>query len=201
MSQTPAEPLVLASASPRRRELLRRAGLRVEVRPAGILETARSGEGPAAHAERLARSKALHVARLLGAPPTRLVLGADTIVVVDDRVLGKPSDPEDAVLLLRQLVGRSHRVVTAVAVAESNTLGVRSETVESRVVMRSAGETELREYVALGESLDKAGAYALQGEGRRFVSAIHGSETNVIGLPMEETLSLLRSAGLAGCGA
>ncbi len=197
MALTSNARLVLASASLRRRELLARAGLRFAVRPADILETGRSGERPAARAERLARAKALHVARALGAAPPRLVLGADTLVVLDDRALGKPTDPEDAVALLLQLVGRSHRVVTGVAIAESDTLALRSQIVESCVVMRPARESELRDYVALGESLDKAGAYAAQGEGRRFILAIRGSETNVIGLPMEETLSLLGSAGIA----
>jgi septum formation protein len=190
-------PLVLGSRSPRRRELLARAGIAVDVLPADIDESARDGEEPAAFALRLAREKAHAVATRVGAAPRRVVLGADTIVVVDGDVLGKPTDPEDAVRLLGRLVGREHRVLTAVAVLASD----RAEhaatcVVASQVVMRSAGEDEIRRYVATGEPLDKAGAYAAQGEGRRFIERIEGSETNVIGLPMDETLALLRESGL-----
>jgi septum formation protein len=111
-------------------------------------------------------------------------------------VLGKPADAEDAVRLLARLVGRTHSVLTGVAVAESAGLTVRSRVVQSRVLMRPADEGEIRRYVASGEPLDKAGAYAAQGEGRRFIERIEGSVSNVIGLPIEETLALLREAGL-----
>jgi len=194
MSADPLLPLVLASASPRRRELLARAGLRFEVRPSGVDESALPGEAPRALAERLAREKALDVARALGPQPAHLVLGADTIVVLEGEVLGKPRDPEHAVTLLRRLLGRSHRVITGVALVESAELRVRALSVESRVTMRAAEEPEVRAYVATGEPLDKAGAYAAQGEGRRFVLGIEGSESNVIGLPLEETLALLAAA-------
>lgn len=193
MALVPSRPLVLASASPRRRALLEGAGLRFEVLPADIPERAVPGETPETLARRLAREKALAVARRVGATPPRWVLGADTVVVVDERVLGKPRDTEDAVALLGQLVGRAHRVVTGFAIACSETLVVRDGSVESSVFMRGAPEAELRRYVATGEPLDKAGAYAAQGEGRRFIERIQGSETNVIGLPVEETLALLRS--------
>jgi septum formation protein len=191
----PDPPLVLASGSPRRRDLLTRAGVAFEVQPADIPEDARPGESAAQHAERLAREKALTVARRLGPEPARWVLGADTVVVVDDRLLGKPRDPEHAVELLGQLVGRRHTVVTAVALVASDSLAPRSFAAASRVLMRPAREAELRAYVASGEPLDKAGAYAAQGEGRRFIDRIEGSETNVIGLPLEETLALLAEAG------
>jgi septum formation protein len=198
-------PLVLASSSPRRRELLARAGVPFEVLPAEIDERARPGEPPPALAERLAREKALAVARRLGPAPPRLVLGADTIVVVGEQVLGKPTDPEDAVRLLDLLVGRLHRVLTAVVLAHSAGLAVRARVVESRVLMHAASPEEIRRYVASGEPLDKAGAYAAQGEGRRFIARIEGSESNVIGLPLEETLALLDEAGhvrpAAGLGA
>ena len=195
MASSPPAPVVLASASPRRRELLSRAGVRFEVRPAHIPEERGPGEQPASFARRLARDKALAVARELPADASRLVLGADTIVVTDSQVLGKPRDPDHAVELLRQLVGRDHRVITAVAVVAPGGGPVQDAVVESTVRMRDATVDELRAYVATGESLDKAGAYALQGEGRRFVERVTGSETNVIGLPVEETLGLLRSAG------
>ncbi len=188
-------PLVLASASPRRRELLARAGVRFEVIPAGIDEDVRPGEAPAVLAGRLAREKALAVASRVGPDPARFVLGADTIVVLGESVLGKPRDPRDAEAMLSRLVGRTHRVITAVVVARSHDLGWRARTVESRVRLRPAELEEIRAYVATGEPLDKAGAYAVQGRGRRFVAEIAGSESNVIGLPVDETLDLLREAG------
>ena len=190
-------PLVLGSGSPRRRELLTRAGIAFEVLPADIDEIAEIGEEPAAFALRLAREKAHAVALRIGATPRHLVLGADTIVVIDADVLGKPIDPEDAVRLLSRLVGREHRVLTAVAVIASDRRA-HAETcvVTSRVSMHPASEAEIRRYVATGEPLDKAGAYAAQGEGRRFVERIDGSESNVIGLPIDETLALLRESGM-----
>jgi septum formation protein len=190
--------LILASASPRRRELLRRAGIAFEVIVAGVPEHGQSGESPGDFATRLAAEKALAVARRVGPSPRRQVLGADTIVVVDEAILGKPRDPEHAVQLLERLVGRSHEVITAVAVAASDTLEVRTTAVTTRVRMRPAPPAELRAYVATGEPLDKAGAYAIQGDGRRFVTDVDGSESNVIGLPVEETLALLASAGESG---
>jgi len=191
-----ARPLILASASPRRRELLSRAGVRFEVRPADIPEERNPGEAPAAFAARLAREKALHVARQTGPEPNRWVLGADTIVVLEEDVLGKPDDPEHAVELLSRLVGRTHSVITAVVLTDSRTLETRCAEVASRVTLRSASREELEAYVAGGEPLDKAGAYALQGEGRRFVERVEGSESNVIGLPLDETLALLCQAGI-----
>ena len=192
--------LVLASASPRRREILARTGLAFDVVPADIDEAARPGESPEALAERLAREKAVAVARRFAPAPPCLVIGSDTVVVVDGDVLGKPRDPADAETLLARLVGRAHRVLTGVAVASSAEPALRSRVVESLVRMRPASAAEIRAYVATGEPLDKAGAYALQGEGRRFVLSVEGSETNVIGLPLEETLTLLHEAGLRRAG-
>jgi septum formation protein len=195
MSQTMQSllPIVLASASPRRSELLRKTSVAFEVLPADIAELAREGEAPSELAERLATEKALAVARRVGPAPSRLVLGADTIVVVDDDVLGKPRDTDHALELLERLTGRGHRVVTGIAVVDSATLRVASRSVESGVTMRRASREELVSYVATGESLDKAGGYAVQGGGRSFVTRIDGSETNVIGLPVAETLALLQS--------
>jgi len=195
MSAPRAAPLILASASPRRRQLLESAAVAFEVRPANIPEHREPGEPPALFARRLALAKARTVARAAGAKPPRLVLGADTIVVIDAEVLGKPANAEHAVALLSQLVGRSHRVITAVALVESASQDTRHAVVESTVTMRPASAEEVRAYVATGEPLDKAGAYAVQGAGRRFVEKIEGSESNVIGLPLEETLALLREAG------
>ena len=194
--------LVLASASPRRREILREADLLFDVLPAALDETPLPAESPAALVERLAREKALDVARRLPGSPARLVLGSDTIVVApDDRILGKPRDAEHAVEQLARIVGRWHQVMTAIAVARSGgeaggsgDAGTRSRIVVTRVEMRPATREELAEYVALGESFDKAGGYALQGGGSRFVLSVEGSRSNVIGLPLEETLALLEEA-------
>lgn len=186
-------PIVLASASPRRSELLRKASVAFEVQPADIAELEREGEAPIELAERLATEKALAVAKRVGPEPARLVLGADTIVVVDNDVLGKPRDADHALELLERLTGRRHCVVTGIAVVDSATLRVTSRCVESAVTMRRATREELVAYVATGESLDKAGGYAVQGGARSFVTRIDGSESNVIGLPVAETLALLES--------
>jgi len=188
--------LVLASGSPRRRDLLSRLELSFATVPADIEEIARPGESPRKLAERLAREKAEAVATRIGRTPRRVVLGSDTIVVIGEEVLGKPDDPEHALALLRKLTGRTHTVMTGIAVVESDTGRTRSRVVESRVTLRRAEEAELRDYVASGEALDKAGAYAVQGEGRRFITGIEGSETNVIGLPLEETRAMLLDAGV-----
>ncbi|HXK26175.1 MAG TPA: Maf family protein [Myxococcota bacterium] len=195
MSSPPA-PLLLASASPRRHELLRRAGVAFEVSPADVDERALAGEEPESYAARIAREKALAIAGRAGSE-SRFVLGADTVVVVGDRIYGKPVDAEDAIRILRELRGLTHRVLTAVALARSDGAFLRELRVESRVTLREASDPEIRAYVATGEPLDKAGAYALQGEGARFVLRVEGSRSNVIGLPLDETLALLRDQGLA----
>ena len=195
-ASTDPSPLVLASASPRRRDLLAGAGLRFEIVPADVAEEARAGEAPRALVERLASEKAASVRDRLPARPRRLVLGSDTVVVLDADILGKPRDPEHAVAMLRRLAGRTHTVWTGVAVATTGAAALCVRSVESRVTLHPVGEAELRAYVATGEPLDKAGSYALQGQGRRLVSRVDGSESNVIGLPLEETLELLAAAGL-----
>jgi septum formation protein len=189
--------LILASASPRRSQLLRAAGVRFTVMPADLDESARAGETPRALVLRLAEEKARAVAQRVGPAPPRLVLGSDTIVVIGEDVLGKPRDPDHAVALLGRILGRRHTVLTGVALVDSASGVTRATCVSSEVAMRSASDAEVRAYVASGEPLDKAGAYALQGEGRRFVERVIGSESNVIGLPLEETLALLRGAGVA----
>ncbi len=187
--------LVLASASPRRRMLLGEAGVLFSVMPADIDEAALPGETPRELVVRLAAEKARAVCERLGAGPRRLVLGSDTIVVIGQDVLGKPRDAEHALALLGQILGRRHTVFTGVALLDSASGELRTRCVASDVVMRGAGEAERRAYIATGEPLDKAGAYALQGIGRKFVERVIGSESNVIGLPLEETLALLRDAG------
>lgn len=187
---------MLASGSPRRAEILTGASVPFEIRISGIDEVERPGERPEDLAERLAREKALDVAQRLPDRPARPVLGADTIVVAaGDVVLGKPDDAAHAVELLSRLVGTTHRVMTGVAVGWTDGRELQTTVVTSRVSMRDATRAELEAYVALGESLDKAGGYALQGEGRRFVVDVQGSRSNVIGLPLEETLALLARAG------
>lgn len=187
--------LVLASASPRRHELLDQAGIPHRVQPADIDETPLAGERPLALSVRLAREKALAVAKRIGAEPRRRVLGSDTIVVLDDEAIGKPADAEDAVRMLQRLAGRTHVVVTAVAIVDSASFEVWDVAVESRVSMREAGEADIRRYVATGEPLDKAGSYAIQGKGSWLVTGLEGSRSNVIGLPLEETRELLARAG------
>jgi len=200
-SANAASLLVLASASPRRRDLLERAGLRFEVLPADVCEEIRAGEQPRALVERLAEEKAAAVRSRLPERPRRVVLGSDTVVVLGDEILGKPRDAEEAVAMLRRLTGRTHSVWTGVAVLATDGATASVRSIESRVTLRLASEAELRAYVASGEPLDKAGAYAFQGEGRRFVTRVEGSESNVIGLPLEETLGLLAAAGLVAPGA
>lgn len=194
MREATSPPLVLASASPRRRELLGAAGIDFEILPAEIAEQREPGESPRDFVRRLAAEKAEAVCARVGSEGRKLVLGADTIVVIDEDVLGKPVDEAHANELLGRLLGRSHRVITGVAIVDSAT-GARFEAqVESEVRMRGASAAEREAYVSSGEPLDKAGAYAVQGEGRRFVERVVGSETNVIGLPMDETLELLKRA-------
>ena len=189
--------LVLASRSPRRSALLRGAGLDFEVRPAAIDERRRPGETPAQLVERLARGKARAVATQLGAM-RRWVLGADTVVALGSRVLGKPIDAADAVAMLRLLLGSTHRVLTGVAVVGCESGHCHFGLGTSRVALRRASEAEIRRYVAGGEPFDKAGACAVQGEGRRFVLRIDGEEDNVVGLPLDLTRRLLQAAAFPG---
>lgn len=188
MPQNSQPPLILASASPRRRDLLAREAVRFEVIPANVPEEPRAGESPATFATRLAAEKALAVARRVGPHPPRWVLAADTIVVIDDDVLGKPSDSAHAEQLLARLVGRTHSVITAFTLVCSATCELHSDWIESRVTMRRADAEEIRAYVATGEPMDKAGAYALQGVGGSLVEKVEGSRDNVIGLPVGEVL-------------
>ena len=184
--------LVLASASPRRRELLRLAGLDPQVRPADVDETPADGEDPVAHVVRLAKAKACTVPAADG----EVVLAADTVVILDGAVLGKPRDEADAVGMLRRLRGRAHTVVTGVAVAHP-TRGFAQTVVSTEVVFAAISDAAIAAYVATGEPLDKAGAYAIQGGAAAFVTRLNGSWTNVVGLPVVETLDLLRDAGVA----
>jgi septum formation protein len=185
--------LVLASASPRRQELLRNAAINFTVQAADIAETPLADELPRSFAERMAREKALAVFR---GRPSDVVLGADTIVVVDDQILGKPRDEADAVRMLRLLSGRTHAVTTGVCLAgpqqghETPFIDIRSET--SSVTFTALNDSDTQFYVSTGEPLDKAGAYAIQGMASRWITRIEGDYSNVVGLPVALVWRMLK---------
>ena len=182
--------LVLASASPRRAELLRNAGIAFAAQATRVPERRRRGESPRKFAERLAREKARAIR---ARNPHRLVLGADTVVIVGGKVLGKPRNRRDAARMLRLLSGRAHQVTTAVCLIGPGFEDVRSET--TQVTMRKLSEREVRDYVASGEPMDKAGAYAIQGLASRWISRIEGCYFNVVGLPVPLVYRMLRAHG------
>lgn len=181
-------PLILASGSPRRAELLRAAGFSFEIDPVDIDESAQPGETPEAHVRRLAREKAVAGA---ARHPRSDVLGADTVVVVDGRILGKPHDDEQARTMLAALSGRVHQVYTGVAVARDGV--VRDAVDVSNVRMSLLTPAEIHDYVASGEPRDKAGAYAIQGRAARFIDRLEGSYSGVMGLPLAVVHQLLIS--------
>ena len=183
--------LLLASASPRRRELLARVGVDAVVRPSDIDERQHDGEPPLAYVRRVAAEKAAACARDAG----DFVLAADTIVELDGVVLGKAADDAEAAAMLRRLVGRTHRVSTAVCLVGPG--AARELLVTSEVDMVAAGDDVIADYVASGEWRGKAGAYAVQGIAAALVSSVRGSITNVIGLPLAEVVALLRDSGAA----
>jgi septum formation protein len=184
--------VILASSSPRRRTLLATLGIPFEVIPSGIDEPLLPGVAPADLAVRLALAKARDVAGRAG---PAVVLGADTLVVLDGRALGKPESRADARAMLAALAGRTHEVVTAVAVIGLDA-AAHVATVASRVVMRAYSPAEIEAYVATGESDDKAGGYAVQGDGGHLVARVEGCYTNVVGLPVGAVTRLLRKAGV-----
>jgi septum formation protein len=184
--------LVLASSSPRRAALLRAAGYEFDVRPGALEEWPYAGGDPAGYAESLARAKAA------GGVRDDVVVGADTIVVLDGSVLGKPANAEDAATMLRRLSGRTHEVVTGVAVRHGGSL--RSGHARSRVTLRVLEEDEIRAYVDTGEPLDKAGAYAYQGIAARFVTRLEGDSDTVVGLPLALLRDLLPRSLPSGGG-
>jgi septum formation protein len=182
--------VILASQSPRRRELLELVGITHEVRPADVDESVHPDELPAPHAERLARAKAATVARTDG---DALVIAADTIVVVDGDILGKPRDTAHAVAMLTRLRGREHTVFTAVAVARGERLVSAVEQVT--VSFRELTAEEIDAYVATGEPMDKAGAYGIQGFGATIVERVEGDYFAVMGLPLARAVQLARALG------
>jgi septum formation protein len=187
------EPLrvILASGSPRRHALLSMIGIGHEVMPADIDESYRPGEPPLAHAERLAREKGAVVATR---HPDAVIISADTIVVIDEQVLGKPRDEADAAHMLRQLSGRTHLVYTAVAAARGGRLESGVEVVA--VTFRALGDEEIASYIATGEPMDKAGSYGIQGYGATIVERIDGDYFAVMGLALARLVRLLERLGL-----
>ncbi|MGD0570942.1 MAG: Maf family protein [Candidatus Sulfotelmatobacter sp.] len=202
--------IVLASASPRRQELLRNAGIPFTVQAPDIDETPLAGEAPRHCAERLAREKALAVFKIR---PVDFVLGADTIVVVGDLILGKPRDAADAARMLRMLSGRTHEVITGVCVVGPGASGqlpvvsttteqpgierreLKTASVTTLVTMCEISDAEIRDYIATGEPMDKAGAYAIQGIASRWIPRIEGDYSNVVGLPVALVFRMLRERG------
>jgi septum formation protein len=190
--------LVLASASPRRQELLRNAGIPFRAQAADIDEAPIAGESAQDCAERLAREKAIAIFRT---HPDDCVLGADTIVVIDETILGKPRNDDDAIRMLRLLSGRIHAVITGVCLlcpgaAESRirieTPRIKIASATTLVTMSEISDQEIREYVASGEPMDKAGAYAIQGRASRWIPRIKGDYSNVVGLPLALVYAMLK---------
>lgn len=189
-TSTDARRLILASASPRRRELLARAGFQLDVRPADIDESELPGEDPAAYVARIARGKLDAVAR----PPGAWAIAADTTVTIDGAILAKAATPAEAAAMLRRLSGRVHQVMTGFAIAGGD--GRRHEAVvTSDVLMVELDEPSLADYVASDDWRGKAGAYAIQGVAAALVREVRGSVTNVIGLPLAEVIAALRELG------
>lgn len=186
-------PIILASNSPRRKELLQQVGIPFVADPADLDESALPGEKPEVYAVRVALDKARVVAKRVG---KGLVVAADTIVVVDGTVLGKPADAADAVRMLTRLSGREHEVITGVALIDAATDTEQSRAERTRVRFRHLNKHEIESYVATGEPLDKAGAYGIQGKGALLVERIEGCYFNVVGLPLSLLETMLKERGL-----
>ncbi len=186
--------IYLASASPRRRELLGQIGVPFKIRPAGLPECPAAGEPPRDFVQRMARAKARSVWRLVAAQDPSPVLAADTVVVLRDRIFGKPADKTEAEAMLGALSGGVHQVLTSVAVIWEDQL--IEKLTSSEVRLRVTTGAERRAYAQTGEPLDKAGGYAVQGRGAVFVEAIRGSYSGVVGLPLAETSAVLQQFGL-----
>ncbi len=193
MSSDRGRSVWLASASPRRRELLEQIGVPLQVIRCEVDETPFAGEAAADYVERIARAKVMAGAGAV--PASEVVLAADTAVVLDDGILGKPRDRGHAQQMLQQLSGREHRVMTAVALAQGTR--IESLRVETRVRFRRLQDREIEAYWRTGEPVDKAGGYGIQGLGAVFVQHLEGSYSGVVGLPLAETAQLLAQFGIA----
>ena len=189
----PPAQLILASASPRRQELLAQLAIPFMVLPAHINESIMPGEVPLAYTRRLAYAKAQHVARQF---PTATVLGADSVVVLERHIFGKPQDPDDARRMLSRLSGRVHTVLTAVAILQYARHVVCLDVVQTLVRFRPLLPSAIEHYITTGEPMDKAGAYAIQGAAAAFVESWTGCYTNVVGLPLWRTAAFLQAVGL-----
>lgn len=191
MSQVKVPHIILASASPRRAELLRSAAIPFTVDVADIAEDLKAGEKPVEHAARLAREKAEVVANR---NPGKIVLGADTIVLVDDQILGKPRAPADAKRMLRLLSGRAHQVITGVAIVflESDYRKLETRSEKTKVFFDKLTSADIEAYIATREPMDKAGAYAIQGIASRWITKIEGDYANVVGLPVALVWEMLQ---------
>ena len=183
--------LILASRSPRRSELLRSLGLEFEVSPSKVDEITDPKRTPEQNATNIARDKARWVARQ---NPGSYVLGADTMVVLDQEIIGQPTDEEDACRILSKLAGKQHRVITGVALISPENKEYETAVI-STVSIKNVSENDIRSYIATGEPLDKAGAYAIQGEGSFLVESWEGSYSNIVGLPLEALTDLFQQAG------
>lgn len=188
-----SSPFILASASPRREKLLRSVGLKFKIIPADVDETYLKGESPRAHVQRLANDKASVIASQY---PKALVLGADTIVVIDGLILGKPKNKKQAREMLERLSGRQHTVFTGFTIACAGSGLSKTRVIRSAVHFKKINPEEMDWYINCDEPYDKAGGYAVQGKGAYFIKAIRGSYTNVIGLPLCETLEELKILGV-----
>jgi septum formation protein len=191
---TPSAQIILASASPRRRELLQQIGVRVVVKSVDIDESQKAGESALAYVQRLAMEKAQQGFATIDNPQYLPVVGADTIVVIGDTVLGKPENRQHAKKMLQQLSGQKHTVHTAVAIVSSDKAVI--DTSSSQVLFKPLDEQEIEDYLASGEADDKAGAYAIQGIAAQFIKNISGSFSGVMGLPLYETAQLLERCGV-----
>jgi septum formation protein len=186
--------VILASGSPRRRNLLSAAGVRFDVVESGVEEVRRENEAPADYAKRLACDKALAVA---ARDPDALVVGADTIVFCEGELLEKPSSPDEARRMLRKLSGNVHTVITAYAIARGAQI-LEAEPVLSRVIFRNLDDDEITDYIATGEPFDKAGAYGIQGHAGSFIAHVDTDRDNVMGLPVTKVVAALRRHGYDG---
>jgi septum formation protein len=185
--------LILASKSPRRSDLFKQAGLTFSIIPSAFDESSLTMSDPESHVKALAKSKAIDISRK---HPDSWVLGADTIVRIEDRILGKPGSKDEARSMLKQLSGKTHQVITGYCLCCHTKNKFISETVKTDVRFKTLRDTEIEWYIQTGESFDKAGAYAIQGVGTFLVKSINGSYTNVVGLPICEVMELLINEGV-----
>jgi septum formation protein len=186
--------IILASSSPRRKELLEKLGLRFEVIPSLIDEIPLRDESPEDFALRTSTEKALSVSRSLDSDS--VVIGADTIVVIGGEILGKPKDEEEATIMLEKIAGREHGVITGFSIVKPEAEILYRNFVESRVKIKTLAPCEIEGYIKTGEPMDKAGAYGAQGIGAFMIEEIHGSYTNVVGLPLAQVIDVLTRLGV-----